>query len=170
MALSYKEIAEIVKLIDASSCDEFVIDVDDLKLAIRRKSAPGEQTSAHRDSGIRTQGPAARGAPSPDVTATGDPTGSAGTAAARRTGARTDGLVEVRSPMVGTFYRRPQPEADPFVDVGAEVKKGDPLCLVEVMKLFTTLYADQAGEIVEIAAEDGGLVEYDQVLFLVRPT
>ena len=72
--------------------------------------------------------------------------------------------------MVGTFYRRPQPEADPFVDVGSEVKKGDPLCLVEVMKLFTTLYADQAGEIVEIGAEDCGLVEYDQVLFLVRPT
>ena len=72
--------------------------------------------------------------------------------------------------MVGMFYRRPEPDADPFVDVGAEVKKGDPLCLVEVMKLFTTLYADQAGEIVEIAAEDGGLVEYDQVLFVVRPT
>ena len=72
--------------------------------------------------------------------------------------------------MVGTFYRRPQPEADPFVDVGAEVKKGDPLCLVEVMKLFTTLYADRAGEIVEIAAEDGEVVEYDQVLFVVRPT
>ena len=157
MALSYKEIAEIVKLIDASSCEEFVIDLDDLKLAIRRKSAPGEQTSARKDSGIRTPGPPARG-------------GSAGTTSARRTGARTDGLVEVRSPMVGTFYRRPQPEADPFVDVGSEVKKGDPLCLVEVMKLFTTLYADQAGEIVEIAAEDCGLVEYDQVLFLVRPT
>lgn len=169
MGLSYKEIAEIVKLIDASSCDEFVIDLDDLKLAIRRRSAPGDQTSAQGDSGIGTPRPAARGAPSPDVTATGDSTGSAGTAT-RRTGARTDGLAEVRSPMVGTFYRRPQPEADPFVDVGAEVKKGDPLCLVEVMKLFTTLYADQAGEIVEIAAEDGGLVEYDQVLFLVRPT
>ncbi len=170
MALSYKEIAEIVKLIDASSCDEFVIDLDDLKLAIRRKSATGEQTSAHRDSGIRTQGPPARGAPSPDVTATGESTVSAGTAAARRTGARPDGLVEVRSPMVGMFHRRPQPDADPFVDLGAEVKKGDPLCLVEVMKLFTTLYADQGGEIVENAAEDGGLVEYDQVLFLVRPT
>lgn len=170
MGLSYKEIAEIVKLIDASSCDEFVIDLDDLKLSIRRRSAPGDQTSAQGDSGIGTPRPAARGAPSPDVTATGDPTGSAGTTAARRTGARTDGLTEVRSPMVGTFYRRPQPEADPFVDVGTEVKKGDPLCLVEVMKLFTTLYADQAGKIVEIAAEDCGLVEYDQVLFLVRPT
>lgn len=169
MGLSYKEIAEIVKLIDASSCDEFVIDLDDLKLSIRRRSAPGDQTSAQGDSGIGTPRPAARGAPSPDVTATGDPTGSAGTAT-RRTEARTDGLAEVRSPMVGTFYRRPQPEADPFVDVGTEVKKGDPLCLVEVMKLFTTLYADQAGKIVEIAAEDGGLVEYDQVLFLVRPT
>lgn len=54
MALSYKEIAEIVKLIDASSCDEFVIDLDDLKLAIRRTSAPGEQTAAHRVSGIGT--------------------------------------------------------------------------------------------------------------------
>ncbi|MFQ5619610.1 MAG: acetyl-CoA carboxylase biotin carboxyl carrier protein [Rhodospirillales bacterium] len=170
MALSYKEIAEIVKLIDASSCDEFVIDIDDLKLAIRRKSASGEQTPAHRDSRIRTQGPPAGEAPSPDAAATEDSTVSAGAAAAPRTGARTNGLVEVRSPMVGTFYRRPQPEADPFVDVGAEVKKGDPLCLVEVMKLFTTVYADEAGEIVEIAAEDGGLVEYDQVLFLVRPT
>ncbi len=71
--------------------------------------------------------------------------------------------------MSGIFYGKPSPDAEPFVSVGSEIKKGDSLCLVEVMKLFNTIRAEVDGRIVEVGAEDGELVEYDQVLFLIEP-
>ena len=71
--------------------------------------------------------------------------------------------------MVGTFYRAPNPEARAFVDVGDVVGVGDPLCLIEVMKLFTTINAEVAGRIVQIGAENGELVEYGRTLFVIEP-
>jgi len=80
-----------------------------------------------------------------------------------------DGLVAVRSPMVGTAYRHPAPDEPPFVEVGTRVEKGTPLCLIEVMKLYTTIEAPSAGVIAAIHAEDTALVEFDQILFSIRP-
>ena len=71
--------------------------------------------------------------------------------------------------MVGTFYRRPSPDETPFVEVGARVEAGDPVCLIEVMKLYTTIEVPAAGTIEAIQAEDAALVEFDQLLFLIRP-
>lgn len=76
---------------------------------------------------------------------------------------------EVRSPIVGTFYRSPAPEAPAFVQVGATVQKGSVLCIVEAMKLMNEIESDVAGKIVEIKVENGQPVEYDQVLFLIEP-
>ena len=71
--------------------------------------------------------------------------------------------------MVGSFYRCPSPDQPPFVEVGARVAPGDPLCLIEVMKLYTTIEATIAGTIKQIAVEDAQLVEFDQLLFVVEP-
>jgi len=71
--------------------------------------------------------------------------------------------------MVGTFYRAPSPETPPFVEIGSVVKKGQPLCLIEVMKLFTTVYAEQDGRVAHIGAENGELVEYGRTLFVLEP-
>ena len=71
--------------------------------------------------------------------------------------------------MIGTFYRARSPGEPPFVKVGDEVQMGDPLCLIEVMKLYTTIEAQHAGHIAEIGAENGVLVEYDQLLFVIEP-
>ena len=78
-------------------------------------------------------------------------------------------LHEVRSPIVGTFYRSPAPEAPAFVQVGGTVQKGSVLCIVEAMKLMNEIESDVAGKIVEIKVENGQPVEYDQVLFLIEP-
>jgi len=67
------------------------------------------------------------------------------------------------------FYRAPSPKDPPFVEVGSKVKRGDPLCLIEVMKLFTTIAADRDGRIAQILPANGDLVEFDQVLFVVEP-
>jgi len=75
----------------------------------------------------------------------------------------------MRSPMVGTFYRRPAPTSPAFVEVGDRVEPGTPLCIIEVMKLFTTIEATVSGSVSNILANDGDSVEYDQLLFIFDP-
>ena len=76
----------------------------------------------------------------------------------------------VKSPMVGTFYRAPSPDGKPFVDVGATVKEGETVCVIEAMKLMNEIESDVAGKIVKIMVENAKPVEYNQVLFLVDPS
>ena len=71
--------------------------------------------------------------------------------------------------MVGTFYRAPSPDASPFVEIGTLVQPGQPLCIIEVMKLFTTINSECAGRVVQIGAETGDLVEYGRTLFIIEP-
>lgn len=75
---------------------------------------------------------------------------------------------EVRSPMVGTFYRSPSPEASPFVEVGSQVKVGDPLCIVEAMKMMNRIESDKAGVVKAIIVDDGDAVEFDQPLIIIE--
>jgi acetyl-CoA carboxylase biotin carboxyl carrier protein len=82
----------------------------------------------------------------------------------------TDDLVDVTSPMVGTFYRAPAPDAPPYVEEGGKISVGDTLCIIEAMKLMNELEAEVKGTIVEICAENAQPVEYGQVLFRVRPS
>ena len=77
--------------------------------------------------------------------------------------------MEVTAPMVGTFYRSPSPDAPPFVEIGTVVQPGQPLCIIEVMKLFTTINSEFAGRVAQIAAEVGDLVEYGRTLFVIEP-
>ena len=83
--------------------------------------------------------------------------------------AKSGSLVEVTSPMVGTFYSAPTPDAPPYIEIDAEVKPGDGLCIIEAMKLMNELEAEVAGTIVEICVENAQPVEYGQVLFLINP-
>lgn len=80
-----------------------------------------------------------------------------------------DGLGAVRAPNLGTFYRAPKPGAPPYVEVGQRVEADTEVCLIEVMKLFTTLKAGVAGTVREILVSDGEMVEFDQPLFLIEP-
>lgn len=82
----------------------------------------------------------------------------------------TSHLIEVKSPMIGTFYRRPSPDKDPFKDVGDRIKEGDVVCVIEAMKLFNEIESEVTGKIVKFLVEDNNPVEYDQPLFIVDPT
>lgn len=162
MTLSYKDVAEIIKVIDSSSLDELIIELPEIKLVVRRRGA-GPISTNPTTTVMSSPSPAPAPAPAPAPV----PARPATAPAARP--ARADGMIEVRSPMVGTFYRAPSPKDPPFVEVGSVVKPGQPLCLIEVMKLYTTIEAKQAGRVVEILATNGALVEYDQVLFVIEP-
>jgi acetyl-CoA carboxylase biotin carboxyl carrier protein len=159
VSLTYDEIAEIIKLIDSSSCDELIVETGDIKLVVRRNGASAGAAAEYveRGSAPVTVSPAA-----PRKARAAAPKVAAADAAA--------GQIEVAAPMVGTFYRAPNPDTRAFVDVGDVVGVGDALCLIEVMKLFTTINAEVAGRIVQIGAENGELVEYGRTLFVIEPS
>lgn len=161
MPLSLKDVTEILKLIDASECDELVLELEGARLVVRRNSAGPAAATFTAESGdeqqltVGSSGTATSEANTPSPSAEPAPAAEAG-------------MTHVRAPMVGTFYRRPSPDEPAFVEEGATVKKGDPLCLIEVMKLFTTIEAPADGTIQTIAPEDGSLVEFDQALFVIQ--
>ena len=157
MALQYDEIAAILKLIEDSNCDEVSIETGEIKLYVRR----GNSGSAPPP---RVQPAPAR----PPVTSAVPPVQPQAPASAPKKFALAPGQFEVTAPMVGTFYRAPSPEAPPFVEIGTLVEKGQTLCLIEVMKLFTTIYAERAGRIVQIGPNNGDLVEFGQTLFVIE--
>ena len=76
----------------------------------------------------------------------------------------------MKSPIIGTFYRKPAPEKDSFVEVGKEIKEGDVLCVIEAMKLFNEIESEVSGKIVKILVEDSSPVEFEQPLFLIDPS
>jgi acetyl-CoA carboxylase biotin carboxyl carrier protein len=80
----------------------------------------------------------------------------------------SENIMEVRSPMVGTFYRSPSPDADPYVNIGSEIKSGNTICIIEAMKLMNEIESEVSGKVVKILAENGQAVEFDQVLFLIE--
>jgi acetyl-CoA carboxylase biotin carboxyl carrier protein len=157
VALRYDEIAEILKIIDGSSCEELIVETGDMKLVVRRNGAGGTST---RDVAMPRSAPASIAAPQPTPPQ----------ASAASPGLETaPHQIGVMAPMVGTFYRAPAPDAAPFVEVGAAVRKGEPLCVIEVMKLFTTITSEHDGRVVQIGAENGELVEYGRTLFVIEP-
>lgn len=165
MVLRYKEISEIISLIDSSSCDEIVLETDEIKLVVRRRGVGNSGTQATSEVA----------APRPMVQAAAPQPNALAASAARlapnppQSAATARGKGVVTSPMVGTFYRAPSPDSPPFVEVGCKVKASDPLCVIEVMKLFTTIVAEFSGTVREIGAENAQLVEFGQMLFVIDP-
>lgn len=153
MALSYDEISEIFKIIDESSCDELVLETGDIRLVVRRRGAAGPTIE-----------------PLPSAASVSEPAGVPAQVESQTVGKRAAPAPNmVTAPMVGTFYRSPSPGAPPFVEVGGKVKAGDPIGIIEVMKLFTTLHAEWSGIITDVGAENATLVEYGQMLFVITP-
>lgn len=161
MTLRYDQVADLIKIVDASACDELVLETAELKLTVRRRAgAPVEGPAA--------QAPARQAPPEPLPLAAPAAATQRSPAAGASSPPELAGGREVRAPMVGTFYRAPSPDAPPFVEVGSVVAVGQPLCVIEVMKLFTTIYAEIGGQVLEIAATNAELVEYEQVLFVIE--
>lgn len=165
MDLRYEEIAEILKIIDSSSCDELIVETGDIKLVVRRNASTGYAAPAAERTG---PAPAIAAPPRPRADAAARPDTTVAQLAATAQIA-TASQIEVTAPMVGTFYRAPNPDAPPFVEIGTVVQPGQPLCIIEVMKLFTTINSECAGRVVQIGAEVGDLVEYGRTLFVIEP-
>jgi len=149
--LTAKDVDEIMKLLEDSSFDSLSLEIDGMKLSLRRGAAATRPECLQSPSSPIA--PAAKASPS-------------------RHPARPPsepGLLEVVSPLLGTFYRAPRPGAEPFVEIGSKVEPDTVIAIVEVMKLMNTVRAGVKGEVVDIFGENGALVEYGEVLLRVRP-
>ena len=154
------EIKELIQLVDETSVQEVEIENEGSRLVIRK---PGKAET------VFVQAPAVQAAPAVQPAAA-TPAAPAATPAAAPVAPEADPtLHKIVSPMVGTFYRSPSPEAGPFASVGDKVNTKSPVCIIEAMKLMNELEAEVNGTIVEVLAENGQLVEYGQPLFLVKP-
>lgn len=166
--LKVQEIRELIKLVDQSNLDEFVYEIDDCKIKMKKNKAGAVATTSPAVS-APVASSVSEPTPTPFEKVEAKEEVKVETAEPKVETASTENLHKITSPMVGTFYQSPSPDADAYVKVGSKVSKDSIVCIVEAMKLFNEIEAEVDGEIVEILVKDGQLVEYGQPLFLVKP-
>jgi acetyl-CoA carboxylase biotin carboxyl carrier protein len=157
--MDLKQIHELIKIVNKSNIGEISIEDKDGKVTIKQKeeaavtytSAPSQAVYAPAGAAAPAAAPAAS-APAPAVVAP-----------------KADNLITIKSPMIGTFYRRASPDKPLLADVGTDVAAGKVVCIIEAMKLFNEIESEISGTIVKVLVEDASPVEFDQPLFLVEP-
>ncbi|THD69238.1 acetyl-CoA carboxylase biotin carboxyl carrier protein [Robertkochia marina] len=165
--MDLKEIQSLIKFVAKSGASEVKLEMEDVKITIKTISdeKKGEATTyvQHIPMGQPVAQAPAQPAAAP----------SAPAAAAEATAAASDEnskYVTIKSPIIGTFYRKPSPDKPAFVEVGDTIATGDVLCVIEAMKLFNEIESEMSGKIVKVLVDDASPVEFDQPLFLVDPS
>lgn len=165
--MEFKEIQDLLKLVNKTNLTEVEIEQKDFKLKIRRKSPESNVIYTTQQAPSLSAGAPVPASPASESQQPAAP--AVQPTAAPPEAKAEDDLIEFRSPMIGTFYRSSSPEIPPFVKVGDSVQKGQVLCIIEAMKLFNEIESEVDGKIVKIILENAQPVEYDQVLFLIDP-
>jgi acetyl-CoA carboxylase biotin carboxyl carrier protein len=160
MKMNIKEIQDLIKFVSKSGVSEVEIEQKDFKITIKTPvgGAPMAMTA---------MAPVAM--PMPVAAPVAAPAPAAAAPAPASTPAQDANLIEIKSPMIGTFYRSAGPDKPPFVEVGQTIKPGDKVCIIEAMKLFNEIESEISGTIVKVLVNDSTPIEYDQPLFLVEP-
>ncbi len=158
--MDLREIQALIKFVSQNSVDEVEINRKDFKLLIKKN--PAQVTTAVVSAPAMVAAPITASAPAPAAISAPAPAAPAAAPA-------TTNYIEIKSPMVGTFYRASNPESPNFVSVGDEVAPGKVVCIIEAMKLFNEIESEVKGKIVKILVDNATPVEYDQPLFLVEP-
>lgn len=160
--MDFQQIQDLIKLVSESNLGEVSIEQSDFKIAIKHKEEKVTQVVA----AAVQQAPVASLPQSyaPQAQPQQAPAPAAGGAAET-----ASNLITIKSPMIGTFYRRPSPDKPNFVEIGDDINPGKVVCIIEAMKLFNEIESEISGKIVKILVEDASPVEYDQPLFLVEP-
>lgn len=158
--MDIKQIQELVKMINKTTIGEITIEEDGKKITIKQKKDPVQHIVAHASPVAAAPAPAAH-APAP--AAAQEPP------AKKEAAPKSDNLITIKSPMIGTFYRQAGPGKPIFANVGDEIVPGKVVCIIEAMKLFNEIESEVKGTIVKVLVDDASPVEYDQPLFLVEP-
>ena len=163
--MDIKEIQSLIRFVAKSGASEVKLETDDIKITIRTGTS-----GASPETTIVQQIPVAQPM-SPTVV----PSAPAETQAApeKQSAEKEEEdsrYITIKSPIIGTFYRKPSPDKPPFVEVGDAIAKGDVLCVIEAMKLFNDIESEVSGKVVKVLVEDSSPVEFDQPLFLIDPS
>lgn len=161
--MDIKEIQNLIKFVAKSGASEVKLEMDDIKITIK--------TGSDSDTTIVHQVPAAQIPQVAQVAAQPIITEAAQPASEPVAKASEDSkYITIKSPIIGTFYRKPSPDKPLFVEVGQTIAEGDVLCIIEAMKLFNEIESEVSGKVVKILVDDSSPVEFDQPLFLVDPS
>ncbi len=163
--MDIKEIQSLIKFVAKSGASEVKLETDDIKITIRTGSAGSGETTFVQSIPM-AQAPVTPSAPVQQEAPT------APAAPAKETEKKEDDskYITIKSPIIGTFYRKPSPDKPAFVEVGDKISAGDVLCVIEAMKLFNDIESEVSGTIVKVLVDDSSPVEFDQPLFLVDPS
>ena len=167
--MNASEIRDLLDFVAKSGLDEVNIETNEIKLRVKKHTSakihqniiqsPGVPSMPHDSTAlVATSAPYPATPPAPETAPTG---------AQENTKQK---YLTIKSPMIGTFYQSPNPEAGPFVQVGDKVKKGQTVCIIEAMKLFNEIESEHTGTIVEMLVDDASPVEFDQPLFAIDPS
>ncbi len=165
-------VERLIRALDQSSLDTLEVEQEGTRVRLSKSPAAsisGGSTSAAGATSVESPASPQPGASAPGSAAPGTVGASSSGLAGGEVAVRED-LIQVTSPMVGTFYRAPAPDADPYVEVGGRIGKGTVLCIIEAMKLMNELEAEVEGTVAKILVENAQPVEYGQVLFLIDPS
>ncbi len=157
--MDFKQIQELIKIINKSNIGELVIEEKEFKITIKQKE----------DQVTQIVSAPAQAYAVPQLTPPPVATPAAGQEKNKAADPKADNLLTIKSPMIGTFYRRSSPDKPVLVEVGDDVAPGKVVCIIEAMKLFNEIESEVGGKIVKVLVEDASPVEYDQPLFLVEP-
>ena len=159
--MDFKQIQELIKMVNKSNIGELTIEQKDFKVTIKQK----EEHVTQLVSAAPVQAAAvAMAAPAPAAVAP-----AAAAEAPKAAAPAPTNTITIKSPMIGTFYRKASPDKPNLVDIGSEVAAGTVVCIIEAMKLFNEIESEVKGRIVKVLVDDASPVEYDQPLFLVEP-
>jgi acetyl-CoA carboxylase biotin carboxyl carrier protein len=164
--MDIKEIQSLIKFVAKSGASEVKLEMEDIKITIRT----GSNDSSTPETTIVQQIPVAQ---APTAAAPAPAPAAPQEAAPSSDSKKADDdskYITIKSPIIGTFYRKPSPDKPPFVEVGTTINQGDVLCVIEAMKLFNDIESEVSGKIVKILVDDSSPVEFDQPLFLVDPS
>ena len=160
--MDIKDIQHLIKFVAKSGAQEVKLEMEDIKITIKT----GPDKPFVENSGIVQQVP-----PMPVLAqASVPPVASAPEVVAAPVQSEEDNLITIKSPIIGTFYRKATPDKPSFVEIGQAIKEGDVLCVIEAMKLFNEIESELSGTIVKILVDDASPVEFDQPLFVINPS
>lgn len=159
--MDFKQIQELIKLINDSNIGEVTIEQKDFRITVKQKE---EQITQVMAASMPYQLPQQMQPMQQNL-----PAAASSSEVGQKSSPVLSNTVTITSPMIGTFYKRPSPDKPDFVQVGDEVTQGTVVCIIEAMKLFNEIESEVKGKIVKILVEDASPVEYDQPLFLVEP-
>ncbi|MDO4881629.1 MAG: acetyl-CoA carboxylase biotin carboxyl carrier protein [Capnocytophaga sp.] len=167
--MDLRDIQNLIRFVAKSGASEVKLEMEDIKITIKTSGEEARAETVYVQQPLVAQGIPPMSVPMPQPIVPSEPQATTTTTTTKNED-ENDKYITIKSPIIGTFYRRPSPNKPLFVEVGDHIVQGQTLCVIEAMKLFNEIESEYSGKIVKVLVDDSSPVEYDQPLFLVDPS